>query len=627
MKDRLVRCCWVVVVALILTNLQLANCQVTKVTIDFESVIRDVSDNPVGMNLNYLMDSDRQRTVATERSTVDALAEMAPGYLRYPGGEKADGYYFSSEPWEESKPMLARTGQYEWPAGDDRFLSDWDVAESWVKGKEPMDFDEFMAVCGKIGSRPNIVLAYDSAYLPATSGGTAPTLDSLLTHATEWVRYANVKNNYAIEYWEIGNESDYGPSYNGADPGAEQYAADLVSFSTSMKEVDPSVKIGANGHSTARFRTLLEKAASSIDFLIVHTYPMYEYIDGYTTYLNSSPSFVAQADQAVRAIRDFAPDEDKNRIKVALTETNSIDYAADGKGWKNYNDLGHALVTFDIIGQHLLIPELLFAEFWNTRWVSNDAPTEEDAVFDAIDKLNQLTAMGRAMAIWGQFIGDEMVSTSSDDDRVLVWASRTEEEFTVFLLNKRLAARVTEVVMGGITAPSSPGDTSAAARWSMTAVDTSSTEVTWKQGEDVMVLSTDHSFTVSLPAHSITVVVLSTGVEATFDCAKPDRPRGVRAHHDKKRVYISLTPSAHLVTIWFKIEDSGWIKLTKNSEKSEFEIRLSKFEDKLGRELSNTEWKEAELRLKLKTVDKSSKEACGGKLSSKSTKKTSLYEE
>ena len=49
--------------------------------------------------------------------------------------------------------MLARTGPFEWPAGDDRFLSDWDVADSWVKGKEPMNFDEFMEVCGEIGSR------------------------------------------------------------------------------------------------------------------------------------------------------------------------------------------------------------------------------------------------------------------------------------------------------------------------------------------------------------------------------------------------------------------------------------------------------------------------------------------
>ncbi len=62
-----------------------------------DSVLNDVSNHPVGMNLNFLMDGDRFPD--PERSVTEAMRDMGVRYLRYPGGEKSDLYLFSQPPW------------------------------------------------------------------------------------------------------------------------------------------------------------------------------------------------------------------------------------------------------------------------------------------------------------------------------------------------------------------------------------------------------------------------------------------------------------------------------------------------------------------------------------------------
>ena len=48
-----------------------------------DSVLNDVSNHPVGINLDYLMDDDRY--LNPKRRTADALKAMGVKYLRYPG--------------------------------------------------------------------------------------------------------------------------------------------------------------------------------------------------------------------------------------------------------------------------------------------------------------------------------------------------------------------------------------------------------------------------------------------------------------------------------------------------------------------------------------------------------------
>jgi alpha-L-arabinofuranosidase len=59
-------------------------------------VLADVSSKPLGINTDFFVDDDANRP--SSRKLDEALAEMGVKYLRYPGGEKSDGYLWSVAP-------------------------------------------------------------------------------------------------------------------------------------------------------------------------------------------------------------------------------------------------------------------------------------------------------------------------------------------------------------------------------------------------------------------------------------------------------------------------------------------------------------------------------------------------
>ena len=101
-----------------------------------DSVLSDVSHHPVGINLDYFTDDDNY--LKPDRRTANALKAMGVKYLRYPGGNKSDFYFFSVPPYEESIPTLARTGKGA-VGGRHRMLKDY--SEFAV---DVLDFDEFI---------------------------------------------------------------------------------------------------------------------------------------------------------------------------------------------------------------------------------------------------------------------------------------------------------------------------------------------------------------------------------------------------------------------------------------------------------------------------------------------------
>ena len=333
------------------------------VAINATNILADASRKPIGINMDYLVDSDRRRPNAA-RSTEAAIREMGVPYLRYPGGEKSDSYLWSVPPWTGPKPTLARTGPGEWPASDRSLTASNDGA--WIPGKEPLDFDEFMTLCRNAGGVPVIVVCYDAMYKALTTNGTRPTRAQLITSATEWVRYANVTKGYGVKYWSIGNETDYNSNGN---PGATQYATDLIDFSNAMKAIDPTIKIGAQGKTSGWFQTVLTRAAAKIDFLDVHDYAGSDWTLGYDSYRNYTKDLVTSADMAIAAINSHAPAAHKERLKVIVSEMGAHSFTGD---WDSGNDIGHAIVLCDQIGRHVKLPKVDFVQYWNTRWVDND---------------------------------------------------------------------------------------------------------------------------------------------------------------------------------------------------------------------------------------------------------------
>lgn len=413
-----------------------------QIAVDAASIVADVSRKPIGINLNFLLDDDANRSNAVQR-LAEALKQAGVKYLRYPGGEKSDAYLWSVPPYTRPQPTLARwaAGEYpqnqEWPSYDRALVE----SDGHTFRTAPLDFDEFMAICREIGCVPTVVVCYDSMYKPAQTDGVAPSREQLLETAREWVRYANVVKDYDVKYWEIGNES-YLAHYNGGAT-ASNYARDLIDFSREMKSVDPTILIGANGDAESWWQTVLSTAAGAIDFLAVHNYPSSTW-QSYSDYQNNSVNLMAAVQTAQRAIGTYAPAVDRSRLVVASTEINS---AAWTGGWPHVNDMGHALALFDEFGAHLINPGVAFTQLWNTRWSGNDTATTP-ALWDAVDKYNQLQATGRATAIWGQFLKEKIVAASNTAKvRAYATLSPANGRLSVFLINKDTVARSASVTV------------------------------------------------------------------------------------------------------------------------------------------------------------------------------------
>ena len=150
------------------------------ISIDPAVVLSDVSHRPIGINIDYLMDDDAYLRPA--RSTADALKAMGARYLRYPGGNKSDFYFFSTPPYEESRPALARTGKEAVGGSRAKMLND-DYATFKY---DVLDFDEFIQLCRQIDAVPVICVAADEYLIDYPAGCTVSDRETLIEHAARW---------------------------------------------------------------------------------------------------------------------------------------------------------------------------------------------------------------------------------------------------------------------------------------------------------------------------------------------------------------------------------------------------------------------------------------------------------
>ena len=397
---------------------QRAIAQGKRVTIYPDSIISHIYNNSIGINLNFFMDGGR--LPHAKRSVTDAIRDMGAKYLRYPGGEKSDLYLFSGPPYEKSVPTIARTvGLSDYPGviTGTRFTYD------------PLDFDEYMTLCRSIHAEPVVVVAADNYLRNVYEGEFVTSRNELIRHASEWVRYANIVKKYGIRYWMIGNESW---NHNNGNSTADIYAQDVIDFSKAMKAVDPSILIIANGASDEFFKTVITKAGDHIDRLCVSNYGVYNFFAGYKTYRDTAQVLIWPALTAVNAMNKYASPEQLKRLKMIVAEFGSIDWT---NHWKGINDMGHAIVTFDMAGQLLLQPQIEFSCFWNTRWIENESKPGAD--HDALDKDGNFNPTGYSLMIWGNFMGKKMVKSSSAAP-LITYSSYDPEnkKLFVYLINK-----------------------------------------------------------------------------------------------------------------------------------------------------------------------------------------------
>ena len=132
-------------------------------------------------------------------------------------------------------------------------------------------------------------------------------------------------------------------------------------------------------------------------------------------------------------IEKYATPEQKKKLKIIiLAEYGPFDW---GNKWPEINDMGHTLANFEMTGEQLLRPEIEFSCFWNTRWIDNDSIPNQ--VWDALDNNGNFNAIGYGMMIWGNYLGDKMIKTTSSlHTRTFASIKSSENKLFVYLLNK-----------------------------------------------------------------------------------------------------------------------------------------------------------------------------------------------
>jgi hypothetical protein len=371
--------------------------------------------------LNYA-DADTRRN-PDALSMEDALENLGPKILRFPGGLEASSYLWATAPtWLPDSHAPAFNTTSRWPNSVDTIVKK-------NKFVDAINFDEFMANAGDADIA--IVINFDSMY---TDDG--PSKEFLIETARQWVRYCKMKN-YTVTYWEIGNESDMTKSaYNGFPENGTRYGEDFIDFAVAMREEDDTILIGMNGSKETFMRDVLDIAGEHVDFVAIHPFPLWGFSHGYDDYMAGEGHYEDKYDIFVKALANSSVSEQKkNDIFAMITETSPVDWSAHDSnrtGWLG-NDVGHMIAFFDMLGRFAAMPKVRGGIIaWTTHWVEHAKKTD---VFELFNQDNKITPIGRALYIWAS-LGDVISARRELIDNVVAFFVETTTGQKILLANR-----------------------------------------------------------------------------------------------------------------------------------------------------------------------------------------------
>jgi alpha-N-arabinofuranosidase len=188
------------------------------------------------------------------RDVLEAIRELKPPIVRWPGGNFASGYH-----WMDGIGPRDRRPR--------RFDMAWGA-------EEPNEFgtDEFLEWCRLVGADPFIVV---------NAGNGSPS------EAASWVEYCNsdrhtyyaslrrshgIDKPYGVRLWGIGNEL-YGRWQVGFCLDGKECARRTIEFSNEMRKVDPSIELIAVGCEDPEWNfSMVKEAGDYFDYLSIHIY-------------------------------------------------------------------------------------------------------------------------------------------------------------------------------------------------------------------------------------------------------------------------------------------------------------------------------------------------------------------
>jgi len=188
------------------------------------------------------------------KDVLEAIRELRPPIVRWPGGNFVSGYH-----WIDGVGPRSQRPK--------RFDMAW-------KAEEPNEFgtDEFLEWCKLVGTEPFIVV---------NAGNGSPM------EAAGWVEYCNLAGDtyyaslrrsygraepYGVKLWGIGNEL-YGRWQIGFCVDGKECARRTIEFANEMRKVSPDIELVAVGCEDPEWNLeMVKNAGEYFDYLSVHIY-------------------------------------------------------------------------------------------------------------------------------------------------------------------------------------------------------------------------------------------------------------------------------------------------------------------------------------------------------------------
>lgn len=427
------------------------------------------------------------------RDVFDAIKRLKPAFIRWPGGNVAQDY------------------RWLWGIGPRDERVTWSNL-SWKNEPEPGDFgtDEFVMFARAVGAEPSITVNVE---------GRGATADE----AAAWVEYCNgpATSKYGamraanghpapfnVKFWEVGNEI-WGDWVRGHS-NAETYARNYNRYAQAMRAVDPSIKLIAVGDNDMNWnRTVLREAGRNVDYLAIHHYYGRREMRGDPFNLMARPLFFERFYENVQQLIDDLGLT--GRIKLAINE-----WGLDLPSERQYS-MESALYSarlMNVFERSGEIVEMSAVSDLVNGWPGGIIQAGRHSLFvSPVYLVNQLYAEHRGDQILASTVNSPTFNSSREGTNIPYLdavASRTADGKAIFIKavnTNRTSALLTTINIQGVL-PAARAEVQTVTAPSMNAAnDFSRADAVSTQRR---VLPSGRSFVVTLPKHSVSVIVLRT---------------------------------------------------------------------------------------------------------------------
>ncbi|HEX5890699.1 MAG TPA: alpha-L-arabinofuranosidase C-terminal domain-containing protein, partial [Pyrinomonadaceae bacterium] len=383
---------------------------------------------------------------------------------------------------------------------------------SWKNEPEPGDFgtDEFIMLSRALGTEPSITVNVEGR------GAT-------VAEAAAWVEYCNgpATSKYGamraanghpapfnVKLWEVGNEI-WGNWVRGHSDAAT-YARNYNRYAQAMRAVDPSIKLIAVGDNDMNWnRTVLREAGRNIDYLAIHHYYGRREMRGDPLNLMARPLFFERFYENVEQLIDELGLT--GRIKLAINEW-GLDLPSERQYSMESALYGARLMNvFERSGE---IVEMSAVSDLVNGWPGGIIQAGRHSLFvSPVYLVNKLYAEHRGDQLLAATVNSPTFNSSREGTNVPyldATASRTADGKAIFIKavnTNRTTALLTTINLQGVM-PATRVEVRTVTAPSMNAAnDFSRADAVSIQKRTV---PGGRTFVVTLPKHSVSVIVLRT---------------------------------------------------------------------------------------------------------------------